>query len=509
MKVIRWIAFSLLVLISVGAFCACGTLDKTELEEVLNREFDPAGYTDASYQAYLKCYQEALDVYQSKNTTAYRIESVTVNLLEAIDDLVPVADFTQLKLELAEQINPMLYTNASYQVYKTVYDSAVIVASNELSKQSVVNNAVRNLRTAKSALVPKTDTSALAALLETDYPESQYTVTSYSHYASAAEAARALLYDDGASESDVRLAANGLRQAIARLIPLGDATQLQNLLDLTRKQYLENATGDILPEQRYTQSTLNALKGEYQHAINCIQGRDTSQEDIDLLYSRVSAAVNQLVDKSALYEAICRMDSYLPLQEKYTQASFDGYLFAVTKAMRVNEESNPSVQQIVDAVNELILAEAALVRRPLDASGSVDFYLSSMWIICYDCSIQLGDYFRDYSPFYNQVFESTAMIEQSGGATFRLRDGYSVSILSDILSFTDVGRDGKDRQVSVLGVGFDMDEYSVGELLGAPTEFTSTSKSAVLAYVDGSAGIRVEFSFTHGKMDSIMITRQI
>ena len=165
MKAIRITALVLMMIMSLSVFCACTTLDKTELEEVLNREFDPAGYTDSSYENYLKRYREALDVYQSQNTTAYHIESATVNLLDAIDALVPVADFSQLKAELAEEINPMLYTNASYQVYKTVYDSALIVASNELSKQSVVNNALRTLKTAKSALVLKTDTSALIGVV--------------------------------------------------------------------------------------------------------------------------------------------------------------------------------------------------------------------------------------------------------------------------------------------------------------------------------------------------------
>ena len=505
MKALRWMALAMLMMLILNAFCACGTLDKSELEEVLNREFEPTGYTDTSYQNYLKYYREALDVYQSKNTTAYKIESVTVNLLKAIDDLVPIADFSALREELAEEINPMLYTSASYQVYKTVYDSAVIVASNEFSNQSVVNNAVRNLKTAKNALVPKTDTSALAALLEEEYKKSDYTTSTYVYYQSAVETARALLLDDGVSASDVRLAVNGLQQAISRLVPLGDSTKLNSLLNLVRTQYLENTTAAILPEQQYTMATLDVLRNEYQKAKQKLDMHDASQAEVDAFYQSVNSAINKLVDKIDLYEAISRMDIYLPLQDKYTVASFDNYLFAVSKGMLLNEAYSATVQEIVDAVSYILDAERALVRRPMDASGRTDFDLLGGVVNCYNCSTTLGQYFSDYAQLYNAIFDSNAMIEQSDSVTFRLRDGYSVTLLSDILTITDVGRNGNDTAVTVLGVNFQMDEYAVGELLGAPSEYISTSKGASLVYVDDAASIRLEFTFVGGFMESIMI----
>lgn len=509
MKNIRIASLLLLFLVLIGVFTSCGRLDKTELEEVLNREYDPSGYTEASYQNYLKRYREAMDVYQSNNTTAFRIESVTVNLLKAIEDLVPVADFTELLEELAEEINPMAYTSASYQVYKTVYDSAVIVASNEFSKQSVVNNALRNLRTAKKALVPKVDTSSLGALLEKEYDEDLYTRSSYASYKQSADAARALLFNDSATESDIRLAMNGLQQAIARLVLRGSTDELKSLADAVKIQYLDDKVGSILPSQRYTRASLDALQAAYNTAIDVCVGMDASQTKIDLTKDALQSAVGGLIDKISLYEAIMRMEKYLGLQDKYTPVSFDSYLYAVTSAMNVDAAYAPSIQEIQDAVLAIEAAENALVRRPLDPSGRTDFDLASLWIICYDCRVSLDSYFANYAGFYNQIFESLAMVEQSGNATFRLRDGYSVTILPGIISITDIGRTNNDEEVTVLGVSFNLDEYAVSELLGAPTNYIANGGTTKLLYEDDTAGIVCEFNFSHGKMDSIMISQTV
>ena len=164
---------------------------------------------------------------------------------------------------------------------------------------------------------------------------------------------------------------------------------------------------------------------------------------------------------------------------------------------------------IVDAVAKVEEAEKALVRRPLDASGRTDFDLASGWVICYDCRVSLYGYFNDYAGFYNQVFESTAMIEQASQATFFLKNGYSISIIAGYLSITDVGRPAEDVSVTVLGVSFAMDEYAVGALLGAPTEYTAIGGKTTLLYEDESAGIYAKFHFTHGKLESILISTEV
>ncbi|MBE6639480.1 MAG: hypothetical protein E7616_08560 [Ruminococcaceae bacterium] len=509
MKAVKYLIPMIVLVLILGILSSCGRLDKSELEALLTQEHDPARYTDASYQNYLRCYREAMDVYQSSGTTSFRIETVTVNLMEAINDLVPIADFTKLHAELAEEINPMAYTNASYQVYKAVYDSAVIIASDELSKQSVVNNAVRNLITAKKALVPKTDTSELGELLRTEYPEKHYTRSSYASYRAAYDAAQALMADDSATETDVRLAINGLQQSIDRLVLLGDDKELIELLDQLKKTYFTDNGADITADKRYTPATMHTLESVYNMAKGVCDEKDASQVQIDAMIAQLNDAVEALVDKITLYDAILRMDSYLPLQNKYTSASFDHYLYTVTLGMILDSEYDPSVSDIEEAVNRILNAEKALMRRPISPSGKTDFDLSSMWIVCYENSVLVGDYFTDYAEFYNMVFDSFSMIEQSGPANFRLRDGYSVSILPDYLVFTDVSRTTDETYVSVMGITFEVDEYAVGELLGAPTEYISKNNIATLVYVDANSGVRCEFNFSAGTMDSIILSRII
>jgi len=482
---------------------SCGDLDKTELGDLLNREYNPNRYTAASYQNYLKYYQQAQDAYTSKSTTSYRIEAATVNLLKAIDDLVPIADFSVLLAEIEEEINPMLYTNASYQLYKTVYDSAVIVASNELSKQSVVNNAARNLKMAKQGLVRKTDTSSLAELLKQEFDASEYTSSSYRRYTEAVNSAKALLYDDSASESDVRLAMNGLQQAIAGLTKLSDASQLSALIAELEYQYL-TATGKYTAEERYTLATLEVLKNALANAKNAIGNRDTSAIDLLRLTEQLEKAASDMVDKIDLHEAILRMDDHVAMKSKYTSDSFDAYILEITKAMLLTDKYDPSAEEIKVAVEAVENAESKLVRKSIVASGRDDFDLASMEIYCYGIKITVGDYVESYVDFYGQVFASPYMYEQSNVSEFKMKDGYELTISPKLfaVSFENGTRNG---ELSILGIDFTMDEYTAVEMLGAPTEFSSDGYNAKMAYYDYANGIHCELKFSYGNLSSITV----
>lgn len=507
MRFVRLTAILALILCVALLAVSCGDLDKNELGELLQREYDPNGYTDASYQNYLKFYQQAQDVYASDSTTAYRIEAATVNLLKAIDDLVPIADFSELLLELEEEINPMLYTSASYQVYKTVYDSAVIVCSNELSKQSVVNNALRNLRMAKKSLVHKTDTSELAQLLEqsANYDRSQYTLTSYNKYLESYHSAKALLYDDSVAESDLRLAINGLKQAIAGLTPLGNTDELAALIYDLEVQYLSD-TGNFTPEERYTVATLEVLKNELAAAKNAIMQNDASSHDVERMMEKLITTAANVVDKIELHEAILRMDGYLAIKNKYTADSFDAYILEITKAMVINDKHAPSKEEIRAAVDAIIDAENMLVRKSLTASGRTDFDLASMTIDCYGIKTTLAAYFISYVDFYAALFDSPYMYEQSSFSEFTMKDGYRLTLLPASLSVT-MEQAQRSDVMKILGVDFTMDEYEVVELLGAPTEFNSDGTRVRMAYQDAAFGLYCEMQFVGGTLESVVISK--
>ena len=339
------------------------------------------------------------------------------------------------------------------------------------------------------------------------YYEHQYTSSSYQYYKNAAETAKLLLYDDSATESDVRLAVNGLKQAISRLVALGDMTDLQILSIQVKDHYLTDGDGDLLTSQRYTKSTLDQLQSVYDRALVMLEENDSSKAEVDELYLALHDAISKLVDKISLYEAIRRMDTYLAMQSKYTDASFDSYLFTVTKAMLINEKYDANVEEIQNAVLSIEQAENALIRRPLTASGNTDFDLGSLGVDCHGCYTTLAAYLSNYSVFYNEVFDSFAMIGQINQFTFRLRNGYSISFAETSLSISANGRDKSDTSVSVAGIDFTMDEYSVGTLLGAPTEYISTGSVANLIYVDASSGIRVTFTFSSGELSKIEINK--
>ena len=505
MKAIKMISLLALVAI-VGVFAlSCGDLDKAELGELLNREYDPNGYTSASYQNYLQYYQQAQDVYTSQNTTNYRIEVATVNLLKAIDDLVPIADFSALLAELDYEVNPMIYTSASYQLYKTVYDSALIVASNELSKQSAVNNAERNLKMARQALVRKTDTTELQNLISEvqDISASKYTASSYQRFLVALSSARALIYDDSASESDVRLATNGLMQAKAGLIELGNADALSELIADLEYQYFEN-TGVFSSEQRYSLATLKLLREEIDKARSAISNKDASAEDLEKYIEKLNNVADGMVDKIALHEVILKMNDYVAMKSKYTSDSYDNYILEITKAMLLTEKYDPSIEEIQSAVAAVLNAEQMLVRKSISASGRTDFDLASMEIDFYGYCLTVRDYFNNYVGLYGKVFD--CMTDQFSVSEFKIEDGYYITILPDSLLITlEEGK--RDALLTVMGIAFTMDEYTVTEMLGAPTSFSSDGVLAVVTYADDISGINCELQFSCGSLTSVLISK--
>lgn len=503
MKAIKVTLLLILVFIITVFVVSCGDLDKAELGELLNREYDPNGYTDASYQNYLNYYQQAQDVYTSESTTNYRVEAATVDLLKAIEDLVPIADFSALLKELEEEINPMLYTASSYQIYKTVYDSAVIVANNELSKQSVVNNAQRNLKMAKQSLVRKTDTSALAELIDKEktFNREEYTYSSYQRYLDAIRFAKEILYDDSASESDVRLAENSVKQAQNSLAKLGDTMQLSAFIADLEFRYFDN-NGKFAPEERYTAITLEVLRNEITSAKNAISMKDTSSLDIERLTERLQTAASGVVDKLALHEAILRMDSYALMRYKYTSDSFDAYILEITKAMMLSEKENPTVQEINAAVAAILKAENNLVRKSIVASGSSDFNLASYTIHCYDVQTGIGDYFENYVDFYAGIFDSLYMLGLSGNDKFTVKDGYVLTVRPKSLVI-EFEQGIRNNMVTVMGIDFTMDEYAVVNVLGSPTEFSGDGVMANILYRDAMTGIECRMQFSGGLLFSI------
>ncbi len=85
----RILAFLLLLLCLTASplSVAAETVDKSELEPLLNEVFDPTLYTEESYQTYQKAVNDALSVYENDYATKESVQVALNTLIDARDGL--------------------------------------------------------------------------------------------------------------------------------------------------------------------------------------------------------------------------------------------------------------------------------------------------------------------------------------------------------------------------------------------------------------------------------------
>ncbi len=188
--------------------------------------------------------------------------------------------------------------------------------------------------------------------------ENAYTSSSWADAAQKLAAAKAVLNDTGASQTQIDAAANALNAAVNALVRRGDKSALNALI----------AEVEALNPEDYTPETWAGVAEALADAKTVSNNADALQSEIDAAKDALAAAKDALVaraDKDALNKLIAEVEA---LDEKaYTEDSWKGIPDALAAAKTVADDAN-ATQEAVDA------AKAALAKavESLVASGNAD-----------------------------------------------------------------------------------------------------------------------------------------
>ncbi len=230
-------------------------VDKSALEAKIKEAeaLKESDYTADSWKHLQETLKNAKAMLENEEATQDLVDAETDALDSAIGALKkPETTVDKTKLEAAikeaDALKESDYTADSWKAYEKALESANKVFADDKADQEAVDQAVKALNDAKSALKkPETTvdkTKLEAAIKEADaLKESDYTADSWKAYADALKAAKAVLADKSVSQKEVNHALEVLTQKRAALVKKTDSgkiTDSGNKTDSGKKTVANN-----------------------------------------------------------------------------------------------------------------------------------------------------------------------------------------------------------------------------------------------------------------------------
>ncbi|WP_342546828.1 S-layer homology domain-containing protein [Paenibacillus sp. FSL P2-0089] len=278
-------------------------VDKSKLQaEVdLSSTLDEEDYTPGSWTSYESKLTTAQAVLVSATATQAEVDTALAELTAAREALVlkPVVDKSKLQAEvdLSSTLDEEDYTPGSWTSYASKLTTAQAVLGNATATQAEVDTALAELSAAREALVLKPDKSKLQAEvdLSSELDEEDYTIGSWTSYASKLTTAQAVLGNATATQAEVDTALAELSAArealvLKPVVPVVDKSKLQAEVDLSA----------ILDKETYTSASWTSYESILTDAQAVLASATATQAEVDAALEALQAAYRALVPKSFL-----------------------------------------------------------------------------------------------------------------------------------------------------------------------------------------------------------------
>lgn len=241
------------------------------------------------------------------------------------------------------------YNNA-LSVFETgESDEEVIAAADALG--FAINNLVSadaGIKTAREYLKSVMD-SAFDVLSETV----RYTEESKGNLESALEQANAVYVKENATESELHLEADKLENAINSMEEVVISKEASDYLSAQ----IERANTEVLTEENYTPESFRGFFEAYSRAVNVL-GKGESDEEFYLAADALKNAIDSLVTidfekNSALEELSALIETAKEAEGNFTSESLEALKKAIDEATDVISSENPSLEEIKTQINAL------------------------------------------------------------------------------------------------------------------------------------------------------------
>lgn len=322
------------------------------------------------------------------------IDAAATALTNAIANLTPKAveddaNYTALDAEIAtsqaivDASEPGWYTAETWSAFTTALANAKSVdRALKASSQSVIDNATSALATARGALVEAdaSYTALDALILESDaLVEGDYTATSWSAFASALTAAKAVARNLKAKDqATIDSAYNALNTAKTNLVALGGADYSELVAEI--------AKGTAYTEDYYTTETWSAYQTVLAAAQKMVDDnnlKETEQAQVSKMVEDLVAAKAALrfveADYTAVNNAIAAIPATSDLSAYYTAdsaaaviAAKDAVVYGLTKDKQ--DEVDAYAAEIVAKTAALVLlpAETSALKTAIDKAAAIN-----------------------------------------------------------------------------------------------------------------------------------------
>ena len=285
-------------------------VDKSALQDAIDRAnaLDLSKFDTSSVNTLRDALDHAKDVLSDENASQEDVTNAVNSLRDAIAGLKenPTSSIDKSALEDAlnkyGKIDKDSFTPETIAALVTAATEAARVKADPNADQASVDAATKKLNDAINALVKKDDAasdvdkSGLQQLVDMidKMDRSKFTDESLATLDKAQNNAKAVLANDKATQSDVDKAMKDLSDAQngLKLKPATDAnrTALQEAID----------KAEAVDRSKYTDDSLKALDRQLEAAKAAMENPAASQAAILLAARRLTAAMNNLQDKSAV-----------------------------------------------------------------------------------------------------------------------------------------------------------------------------------------------------------------
>ena len=256
--------------------------------------------------------------------------------------------------------------------FETALANAKTVLADDYADQTTVDSAFYRLANAIHMLdFTKGDKSALEALIKEaeKYEEEDYTTDSWQALQDALDAAKEVINDENALESDVKDALNNLTDAIGNLVLRADKSRLQALYDMV----------EGLDKSLYTEATVANLTEPMANAKAVLANVDATQEEVDSAYEvliRAYLDLRLIPNKDLLAELINKANSLNAAN--YSAKSWSVMTNALEEAKAVLANENADEAAVKAAIEGLqagidnLVANSSTSVKPGDTTNLIN-----------------------------------------------------------------------------------------------------------------------------------------
>ncbi|MDR2893871.1 MAG: FIVAR domain-containing protein [Alistipes sp.] len=282
-----------------------------------------------------------------------------------------------------EELDPTDYTTASWEALQTVLEAVKEVSGNASATNDELLAAMAQLEEAVKALVTMGDKTLLTEAIELAEAqlESDYDAEAWGAFTEALEAAKAVVEDTQADQTQIDDALSALQEASDSLVPEAGSIEREEL------DTAINAA-DMLPSYGYTYDSFQALLAAIEAAQEVSDNEAATRGEIMEAIANLLAAIEALVednnpgdtgsgntdptsgiDKDALRARIEAVEG-LYTEGNFTDSSWDGFVAALAAAKATAARSTASQAEVNAALDRLNHSISLLVHASIENPNS-------------------------------------------------------------------------------------------------------------------------------------------